>query len=58
MLQHIIINILKKYEISINNCRGQAQDGPNAMSSDIKCAQFYIKKLNRKLHTLIAEITC
>ena len=37
-----IINILKKHEININNCRRQAYDGASTMSSDIKGAQSYI----------------
>ena len=53
-----IISILKNHEINISNCRGQAYDGARAMSSDIKGAQSYIKKLDRILHTLNAEITC
>ena len=43
-----IINILKKHEININNCRGQAYDGATIMSSDIKGAQSYIKKIEPK----------
>ena len=43
-----IINILKKHEININSCRGQAYDGTSAMSSDIKGAQSYIKTIEPK----------
>ena len=43
-----IINILKKHEININSCRGQAYDRASAMSSDIKGAQSYIKKIEPK----------
>ena len=40
-----IINILKTHEINISNCWGQAYDSASAMSSNIKGAQSYIKKI-------------